>query len=148
MKKIFLIILILTSANLFSQETLTVGTITEAHDWAASAELKERVTIKKIIFTDSIAGDDYNPVTSEWYWFRYLDELFPYIEEVEVRTDQDIPDWEYSPNNINLGFFTGALWLKSFSAPFIKYRFGCFLAMLEFSFSKLSFGRDNKRRFF
>ena len=41
LKKIFL------AVPVVSQETLTTGTITGAHDWAASAELEERVTIIK-----------------------------------------------------------------------------------------------------
>jgi len=115
-----LILLFILARPMFSQDVIEFRTITEAYDWASITELEDREEIKKIIFTDSIQGDDYNPETSEWYWFRYLYELFPNIEEVEVLTDQDIPDHEGGVY-IDGGFFTGALWLKYFSAPFIKY---------------------------
>ena len=98
----------------FSQATVEFETITEALNYDG-----DRDAVKKLIITGTISGDDYSE-DSEWYQFRYLYIPFSNLDTVEILTYQDIPDWG---NGIYVdgGFFTGANWLKNFSAPNIKY---------------------------
>ena len=98
--------------------TVEFETITEALNYSG-----DKSTVTKLVITGEIAGDDYSE-NSEWSKFRTLDETFPNIEAVEILTSQDIPDgdffslFSYLPM---IGFPKGANWLKSFSAPNVKY---------------------------
>ena len=97
-------------------ETATFNTVTEALNWTG-----DKATVTKLIITGTISGDDYSK-SSEWSKFRTLNETFPNIEEVEIWTDQDIPNSGWNGSNLNGALFGSvAHWLKSFSAPNIKY---------------------------
>jgi hypothetical protein len=124
MRKVIILYLLLP-VFCMAQAIVDFRTMTEAMEWASTAKLEKRALIKKIIFTDSITGEDYS-TASEWYWFRYLDGPFPNLDTVEILTDQSPPYWD-SGTYADGGFFTGAAWLKSFSAPNMKYLNGCTL---------------------
>jgi len=124
MKQVLLLVLLLSSANLFA-DTLEVKTMSEALSYTGNKD-----AITKLVITDSIQGTDYK-IGSEWREFRTLDETFPNIEEIEIWTDQDIPEIMFDTvMNGYLGLFYcyediskpgtkpyGTDWLKKFSAP-------------------------------
>jgi len=100
MKPLFLTTFLFLVANLsvFSQTTKEFRTISDAYNFADTAELHEIEAIKKLIITDSIFGStNFFNTETEWRMFRCLDEIFPNIEELELHTDQDIPDRGYAP---------------------------------------------------
>ena len=112
-------------------DTVSFNTVTEALNYDG-----DKATVKKLIITGTISGSsmmsgDYYE-DSEWTKFRTLDETFPNIEEVEILTDQDIPDfniqvdcglfwWKKYKNNEDFGSDMSSKWLKKFSAPNVKY---------------------------
>ena len=106
----------------FSKATVTFNTVIEALNWADTTDAENRATVTKLIITGKISGDDYSE-SSEWSKFRTLDETFSNIEEVEILTDQDIPDYKESEQGSLFMNEAGisSNWLKSFSAPNIKY---------------------------
>ena len=72
-------------------ETAIFDNITEAYHWADTALPSHVEAVQKLIITGKIQGDDYSQ-DSEWSMFLQLNNPFPNIEEVEILTDQDIPD--------------------------------------------------------
>ena len=115
----FLIALIFLAASNLLAEEFIFKTITEALAFDG-----DRDALTKLTITDSIAGTDYSD-DSEWSKFRTLDETFPNIEEVEIWTDQDIPDINTIYSVYLFFFFDGRInkgteWLKKFSAPNVK----------------------------
>ena len=120
--KLIVVAILFCSYNFtaFSQATVEFETITEALNYAG-----DRDAVKKLIITGTISGDDYFE-DSEWSKFRTLDTTFPNIEDVEILTSQDIPDWDtrswaglFSYLNEN-NRSRGSEWLKNFSAPNTK----------------------------
>ena len=107
-------------------ETKTFNTVTEALNYTGN-----KAAVTKLIITGTISGNDYSE-SSEWSKFRTLNETFPNIEEVEIFTNQDIPDFD-TVNNCALFYWLeydefeddslhiSSNWLKNFSAPNIKY---------------------------
>ena len=107
-------------------ETVEFNTVTEALNWTG-----DKAAVTKLIITGTISGNDYSE-SSEWSKFRILNETFPNIEEVEILTDQDIPDFD-TVNYCALFYWLeydefeddylpmSSQWLKSFSAPNVKY---------------------------
>jgi hypothetical protein len=105
-------------------EEISFETITDALNYTGN-----RYAITKLIITGNISGDDYSDA-SEWSKFRTLDDSktgFPNIKEVEILTDQDIPDADYLDQVVMIALFYNSNfyhsppnWLKSFSAPNIK----------------------------
>jgi hypothetical protein len=110
---IYLVIFFSFNFAIFSQ-ILEVETITDALNYTGDKE-----AVNKLIITGTIAGNDYSE-NSEWSKFYFLDTTFPNIEEVEILTDQDIPDRKsqfYPSFFFNSDYNIGALWLKKISAP-------------------------------
>jgi len=92
------ILIFISAMPLSAQETKSFRTITDAYNFADTAELHEIEAVKKLIITDSIYGStNFFNTETEWRMFRCLDEIFPNIEELELHTDQDIPDRGYAP---------------------------------------------------
>ena len=109
----------------FSQATVTFETVTKALKYTGNKDV-----VKKLIITGKISGNDYSE-GSEWREFRFLDKTFPNIEEVEILTDQNIPDYDETNkcalfywreyNSKYVYEYNSSQWLKTFSAPNIKY---------------------------
>ena len=93
-------------------ETVEFNTVTEALNYNG-----DKATVTKLIITGTIAGNDYSK-DSEWSKFCNLDNTFSNIEEVEIFTDQDIPDYDEKNQSC---LFNSVKWLKKFSAPNVKY---------------------------
>ena len=129
-KLLFLAAIFLSFNLTVKSATVEFVTITEAYNWASTADSSEAAIVKKLVITGQIAGNDYSE-ESEWSKFRTLNETFPNIEAVKILTDQDILDadtinfaslfyWEeYDDDGIFVGN-SGSNWLKSFVAPNVK----------------------------
>jgi len=109
-------------------DTVSFNTVTEALNYNG-----DKATVKKLIITGTISGNDYSK-GSEWRKFHTLNETFPNIEEIEILTDQDIPDADLEDKRYYSGLFfwevydkvydslkMSSKWLKKFSAPNVKY---------------------------
>ena len=129
MKKIFLLLAVfLLTATIMKSEELVMKTITEALNYTG-----DRDAVMRLVITDSISGSGYSP-DSEWSEFFTLNETFSNLDEVEILTDQDIPNAEwvselecfrglfymYKQDNWGYRYYYGADWLKRFSAPHIR----------------------------
>jgi len=110
--------LFLSSFTVFAQETVKeFETITDAINYSG-----DKSAVKKLVVEGEISGYDYSD-ESEWSMFRFLDEVFPNIEEVELLTFQDLLDADefYKRSLFYWNYYEGALWLKKFSAPNTQY---------------------------
>ena len=138
MKKQIILILIISSFGL-KAETKTFSTITDAINYSGA----DKSFITKLVISDDISGNDYFPDSgSEWGKIRILDEWYPSIEALELLTSQDMPEFidvvykengqtilaqyalfyaEENDTTIYQYVNKSAQWLKSFSAPNIKY---------------------------
>ena len=134
-------------------DTVSFNTVTEALNYNG-----DKATVKKLIITGTISGNDYSK-GSEWRKFHTLNETFPNIEEIEILTDQDIPDLDeddYDPHGL---FFWWEIdngqydyfpmhyikWLKKFSAPNIKYIGSYAFRRCQFNISEFSSSNDSRR---
>jgi len=116
---LFSIFLCCSFLSVSAQTTITFGTVTEATNYADN-----NASVKKIIITGTVAGNDYSP-DSEWSKFRTLNTVFPNLDTVQINTAQNIPDGNYMTG----GFFSNAYWLKGFYAPQVKR-----VGMIAFSY--------------
>ena len=110
--------------------TVEFETITEALNYSGN-----KSTVTKLVITGEISGDDYSE-NSDWSKFKTLNESYPALESIEILTSQDIPDIGYYSYSLfshlpSIGFPAGTKWLKSFSAPNVKY-----IGSWAFSFCK------------
>ena len=116
------------SYTAFSQETKTFNTVTEALNWTG-----DKATVKKLIITGQISGNDYSD-ESEWSKFRKEMSQFFNAEYLEITTNQDIPNGSDYKNwgccyvgllGVSIGYADERMehkyWLKNFSAPNTKY---------------------------
>jgi len=87
-------------------ETATFNTVTEALNYTG-----DKAAVTKLIITGTISGDDYSD-ESEWSKFRTLDTTFPNIEELEILTDQDIPDAYNDDDGNKMNYYSLFLWIE------------------------------------
>jgi hypothetical protein len=107
----FSLILFAFSHQASFAQTITFATVTECINYNGA----DKDDITKIIITEQITGTDYS-AGSEWSKFRTLNTTYIALEDIEIQTNQAIPDGD----NIALFYYNVAGssdWLKSFSAP-------------------------------
>ena len=117
LKKLIIVLTVVFCSYNFTvlAETATFNTVTEALNYTGN-----KATVTKLVITGKISGKDYSE-SSEWSKFRTLNETFPNIEEVEILTNQDIPDYQSEQGGLFVyGAWQGSDWLKNFSAPNVK----------------------------
>jgi len=127
MKRILIILISIFINFAVSAETLEVWTVTDAINYSGDKSIYTKLVIK-----DEIEGTDFCPISSEWALLFDLDIYFENLEEVEIWTEQDIPDYDtankaglfyraYYDDEGNLLYNSGANWLKKFVSTRSKY---------------------------